>query len=165
VSDAPSIALFEDLDRLFDENKKFILKDLTLDCLLNCMSGVSDSSGVLTISTVNFPDRLDIALGVIDENGKSTRPGRLDFEIVFDELDEKCRYEIAMRILDDYPTWIPEVVKAGNGDTGAQFTNRCCELATELYWKNFEKDQRLKEELKLCPIYFESPEEFNHVVD
>ncbi len=136
VGDAPSIALFEDIDRLFNEKKEFILKDLTLDCLLNCISGVSEANGVLTVTTVNFPERLDIALGVI-QDGKSTRPGRLDFEIVFEELTEKCRREIASRILDEYPEVRERIIREGDGDTGAQFTQRCCEAATDLYWASF----------------------------
>jgi hypothetical protein len=138
VRDAPSIALFEDIDRLFNTEKQFILKDLTLDCLLNCISGVSESNGVLTITTVNFPERLDPALGVI-ENGKSTRPGRLDFEIEFKELTEDCRRDVASRVLDEYPEDMERIIREGDGDTGAQFTQRCCEAATTLYWASFGK--------------------------
>jgi adenylate kinase family enzyme len=140
VRDAPSIALFEDIDRLFDKDKMFIPKELTLDCLLNCISGVSESNGVLTITTVNFPERLDIALGVIQEDGKSSRPGRLDFEIVFNELSEDCRRDIASRILDEYPEEMERIIGEGSGDTGAQFTQRCTEAATNLYWAAFDRE-------------------------
>lgn len=148
VGDAPSIALFEDIDRLFNEKGEFLLENLTLDCLLNCLSGVGDSDGVLTITTVNFPERLDPALGVIDETGKSTRPGRLDFEIVFEELDLDCRRQIAGRILDEYPEIMQQVIREGEGDTGAQFTQRCCQKATELYWEGFKGTERVSQALK-----------------
>jgi SpoVK/Ycf46/Vps4 family AAA+-type ATPase len=131
---APVAALFEDIDRLFDEKGRLLQNQekyggpsLTLDCLLNCISGVLPSDGILTIATANFPERLDPAL---------TRPGRLDREIVFKDLDGIARRTLAERILSDCPEFIEHCIAEGTGETGAQFTKRCGDLAVKHFWES-----------------------------
>lgn len=92
VGDAPCIALFEDLDRVFRGSKNVSERGtLTLDVLLDCMSGVDSSGGVVVIVTANDPRNLDPALGIPDGNGISSRPGRLDLAVEFGALTEKER--------------------------------------------------------------------------
>jgi hypothetical protein len=135
---APCIVLFEDLDRVFDEerNVKGTMgkAPLTLDCLLNCINGVDPADGILVLVTANDVSKLDPALGVPDETGKSTRPGRLDRVVNFGPLNESGRREVAKRIFADCPEEIETQVAEGAGETGAQFENRCSKLALARYW-------------------------------
>lgn len=139
LSAAPCIVLFEDLDRVFDEerNVKGTMgkAPLTLDALLNCINGVDPADGILVLVTANDVSKLDPALGVPDQTGKSTRPGRLDRVVYFGPLDEEGRREIAKRILSDCPDEIEKQVAEGAGETGAQFENRCSKLALNHFWR------------------------------
>lgn len=149
LSVAPCIVLFEDLDRIFDENKNIKTtkkKSITLDCLLNCIGGVEQANGLLLFITANDPSKLDPALGVPDATGRSTRPGRLDRFVYFGPLSLKNRIEIAERILSDYPELISKAIKeSGIGETGAQFESRCSEMALKEYWGNKEVDNLITE--------------------
>lgn len=137
TSSSPAIILLEDFDRLFNEDKSFKLEKLTLDTILNAISGANEYNGILTIITANFPERLDDALGRI-ENGVSTRPGRLDFLIEINELTEQGRRSIANKILDKFPETINSIVKDGEGETASQFSQRCIELAQNKFWEEFK---------------------------
>jgi hypothetical protein len=134
----PCVVLFEDLDRVFDRDKNIGGQDkksaLTMDCLLNCINGVESADGILIFITANDPSKLDSALGIPDENGRSTRPGRLDRIVFFGPMDEKGLEEVATRILADVPELVAKTVKAGKGETGAQFESRCIKIALENYW-------------------------------
>jgi hypothetical protein len=138
LGESPCIVLFEDVDRVFNKDKSIKTAQdkapLTLDCLLNCISGVQPADGILVIVTANDVTKLDPALGVPDETGKSTRPGRLDRAVYVDILDEAGRYKIANRILSDNLELVDETVRLGKGETGAQFESRCSKLALEHYW-------------------------------
>lgn len=132
VAEAPCMVLFEDVDRIFDENKNIAhssknqAQGITLDCLLNCIDGVDTHDGVILIATANYADRLDSAL---------TRPGRLDHHVYFGPLDASGREAVAARILKDFESYITEVVAAGEGETGAFFEKRCQDLALRLFWE------------------------------
>lgn len=134
----PLIILFEDIDRLFDENRQLKTtangKQLTLNALLNCISGVDDNDGVCVIATANNTDLLDPALGVPDSSGISTRPGRFDHMVFMGPLNESQRQQIADKIIDN-KNLIPQLIKDGDGETGAQFVKRCSEIAIKLHWE------------------------------
>jgi hypothetical protein len=148
VGYAPCMVLLEDIDRVYDvSSKRDDSKDVgpTLDCLLNCISGVEPANGILVIATANDITKLDPALGVPDKTGKSTRPGRLDVGVYLGPLTEEARRSVATRIM---PTtsqdrsvnynpldYIETLVAAGDGETGAQFTKRAADKALELYWR------------------------------
>ena len=142
LTESPCIVLLEDIDRIFDENRQIkTSKDkspLTLDCLLNCISGVQPSDGILVLVTANDVTKLDPALGVPETTGKSTRPGRLDRAVYVGILNEKGRKKIAARILSDCSELVEKTVLAGEGETGAQFESRCSKLALEQYWGKFK---------------------------
>lgn len=135
---APCIVLFEDLDRVFDENKSVKgardKEPLTLDCLLNCINGVDPADGILVVVTANDVTKLDPALGVPDDTGKSTRPGRLDRAVFFGILEHEERKLVAERILSDCPEFVTQAVEDGEGETGAQFESRCSKIALARYW-------------------------------
>jgi hypothetical protein len=140
LSCAPVIVLFEDFDRVFNkadnvQSNKTGISPLTLDCLLNCVGGLEQANGMLLFITANDPTRLDEAIGLPNMKGESTRPGRIDKIITFRELNDEQRKSIANRLLKEYPELINETIAAGAGETGAQFENRCGQLALHHYWK------------------------------
>jgi len=138
ISHAPCIILFEDIDGVFDGRKNCSDADgaLSFDCLLNHLDGVKVNDGVLTIITTNHLEKVDEAIGKPTETGISTRPGRIDRVFEMTNPDEKGRRKIASRILKDYPQLIEQIVADGNNDTGAQFQERCRNIALEKYWEN-----------------------------
>jgi SpoVK/Ycf46/Vps4 family AAA+-type ATPase len=136
LSTAPCIALLEDIDTIFDGRTNISGIQgggLTFDCLLNVLDGVTPNDGLFLAVTTNRVEKLDPALGV-PTNGHSTRPGRIDKAICMAPPDDAGRTKIATRILSDWKHVIPSIVSEGEKDTGAQFQNRCCELALKLYW-------------------------------
>lgn len=73
----PCIALFEDIDGVFEGrvNRNTAPDHLTFDCLLNCLSGIETADGILKIATTNRPESLDDALGKpVPGETISTRP-------------------------------------------------------------------------------------------
>lgn len=152
---APAMVLLEDIDRVAmaqsdeavakrqakrggaddDDDVMRMWRPLSLDCLLNCISGIDPAEGILTVATANDEKKLDPALGVPKSNGSSTRPGRLDFRVDFPPPDAEARMAIAVKILGFTPlTTLEKVVRAGARETGAQFTKRCADMALKAYW-------------------------------
>lgn len=120
---------------------RFIVHDdcgLSFDCFLNTIDGVGNHGGVLLVVTTNNIDKVDEALGVIDDDcndgSLSTRPGRIDTVLELNPPDVNGRIKIAKRILVDYPEYVDDVVIAGSNDSGAQFQERCTRLALKLFW-------------------------------
>lgn len=146
LSNTPCIMLIEDIDAVFNGRANRLGDGeggLTFDCFLNCLSGVKEANGVLVIITTNHPEVLDEALGKPDRSRgeTSTRPGRIDYTLELGPLDEACRQRIADRILADCPEHIPTIVDEGDGDTGAQFQNRCEQVALAEYWSRQDARQ------------------------
>ncbi len=139
---APCIVLFEDLDRVFDEDlhikqDSWFRPVLTLDALLNCISGLENSDGIMVFATANDTSKLDPALGASKEGEQSTRPGRLDWSLEFTALDHAGREKVANKILlGETFEEIQKIVVEGKGDTGAQFVQRCSDRALKLYWNS-----------------------------
>jgi AAA+ superfamily predicted ATPase len=75
---APCFLVFEDLETIVtDENRSFFLNEL---------DGFAENSGIVTLATTNFPERIDPA--IVD------RPSRFDRKYLFDlpALEERTRY-------------------------------------------------------------------------
>jgi len=147
LSSTPCIALIEDVDAVFNgreniRNKNNNLDLLTFDCFLNCIDGVQNTDGLFLIVTTNRVELLDEALGKPrtdkDPNGTniSTRPGRIDRAFELKILDKDCRIKIAKRILADCTEFINEIVEKGDGDAGAQFQERCTQVALKYFWEH-----------------------------
>jgi len=144
---APCIVLFEDIDAVFDGRKNVAStgheQGLSFDCLLNTIDGVQNSDGIFKIFTTNNLEKVDPALGN-PSNGEemSTRPGRVDRVIHFDSLDEIGREKMAERILGEFPKekW-QHLFEKGKNDTGAQFQERCCRLALQLFWQEKHEEK------------------------
>ena len=157
----PCVALMEDIDAVFEGRNNKLGEyggGLTFDCLLNCIGGIENCDGVMLIVTTNKIEDVDEAIGVprkdkaVNGTKISTRPGRIDRALELKELTEKCRVKIAGRILKDYPEHIAEIAKNGAGDTGAQFQERCTQIALEKYWIQKNAD-REREKNSLMPKY------------
>lgn len=133
----PCMILLEDLHTVFKGQENRLGErggNLSFGCLLNCVSGVEGADGAILVVTTNRLEDVDPALGVPDGSGQSTRPGRVDRAVEMGPLDEDCRRRVAVRILADCPGEVERLVAAGAGDTGAQFQNKCCEVALKRHW-------------------------------
>jgi hypothetical protein len=130
----PCIALIEDIDAVFDGRENKVGGHLTFDCLLNGLDGVERADGILLIVTTNRLERLDAALG-IPSSQISTRPGRIDRVLELRNLDETGRHQLCQRILHEWPETWEETVQLGVDETGAQFQERCTQLALAKYWE------------------------------
>lgn len=136
----PAIALLEDIDAVFHGRENIVAGEnagLTFDCLLNCLDGVQRADGLIVAITTNHLDKIDPALGLPSEAAtagayQSSRPGRVDRLLEFRPPDAVGRRQIASRVLIDHPELWDPVIDAGQGDTGAQFQERCGRLALEL---------------------------------
>ncbi len=126
----PCMIVIEDIDRVFNQDRALksakMGQALTMDCILNALSGVQDSTGVLVVITANDETKIDAAL---------LRPGRLDKHITFGVPSAEGRTKIASRILKDTPELIASVVEAGEGQTGAEFEQVCRKLALDNFWR------------------------------
>lgn len=133
LGSTPCMALFEDIDAVF-RGRETLRGDLTFDCLLNCLDGIEQADGVLTVITTNHPEALDAALCGDICGASVSRPGRIDRALAFTVLDAAGRYKLCQRILPDDPDTWDDLVEAGEQDTGAQFQQRCATLAKQRYW-------------------------------
>ena len=137
----PCMAVVEDIDGVFEGRRNIAREEdgLTFDCLLNCIDGVEETKGVLFVITTNRVETLDPALAVATDGGRTSRPGRIDYLVEMPVLDQEGRRKLASRILRGYDDRIEEMVRRGEGDTGAQFQARCVELAQSIFWREENK--------------------------
>lgn len=136
ISYGPCMIVFEDIDCSF--NKRVNISKagkLSFECLLNCVSGVVPSEGVYLCITTNRLDYLDDALGVPNDKGVSTRPGRLDTCFEIGNIEEEQKRMLATHFLDGHSDEIEKLIRESNGCTAAQFSDMCSQKALELYWE------------------------------
>jgi SpoVK/Ycf46/Vps4 family AAA+-type ATPase len=133
--------LLEDIDGVFEGRKNItstgMERGLSFDCLLNLIDGVENSDGIFLVITTNHLEKIDPAIGgIVNGNGMSTRPGRIDKVVKFGPLDENGRVKMAKRILGDFDISLwGHLLQEKHEDTGAQFQERCCRLALKLFWE------------------------------
>ena len=86
--------------------------------------------------TTNKLESIDEALGRPndDDDIQSTRPGRIDRRLYIGALDYRARLKLAPRILKDAPELVSQIVADGDGDTAAQFQERCSRVALLQLW-------------------------------
>ena len=130
----PAVVLLEDLDNVYKGRENITEhKSLSFDCLLNSLSGVSSPNGMFLIVTTNRIDYIDPALGISQgSNGISTRPGRLDTVIKLGTMNAKNREKMAKRVLKDWPQFIADIVKIGEGVTPVQFQEMLVQYAFQM---------------------------------
>lgn len=125
--------LIEDIDNIF-RGREPLNPDADFGNFLNSIDGVNDLDNCIVVITANDLSAIDPAIGrPRDEtqwNSLSTRPGRIDRCIYFDNPDHETRLGIARKMLPE-----DEAVKlAGEGDSlsVAQFSALVRERAMEV---------------------------------
>lgn len=137
LSAMPCIAVFEDIDAVFDGRKNIVGENgggLSFDCLLNVVGGTLPAEGVYTFVTTNHVEKLDSALGTPDKNGNSSRNGRLDNMIKMDYLTHDCKIKIANRILENTSLDKNQFINISENVTAARFVELCSQAAINDYW-------------------------------
>lgn len=134
------LILIEDLDAVYKGREPVNPSANTLPFseLLNMLSGVDQIEGMLVITTNHLED-IDPAIAALRNvkgSADTTRPGRIDYILHMPPLDLAGREKIASRILSDFPDLVVAAVAEGEGETGAQFTKRCADLATERFFSD-----------------------------
>lgn len=136
--DSPAIVLIEDIHAVFHGDQPVNEEsELTFDSLLQCLSGVDEAGGMLTIVTTNKPELLDPAL---------TRPGRLDVEVVMLAPSEEGRRKIVERILGDWPDAVEQVIAETDGKSGAETQDVAVQLALKLSFEMLLNDNDADQE-------------------
>lgn len=147
LTDAPCVALLEDLDGVFvgrtniTPTSAFGGGGLTFDTLLKCIDGIERTDGMLLYVTTNRFETIDDALAGkptategADPEGLDdtmpTRPGRIDRVVEFHPLDLEGRVKMARRILEDEDQ-AQAVAEAYATESAAQFQERCFRLALD----------------------------------
>lgn len=117
-ADSPCIAVFDDIDNVFDKTK--VLKEnssLSFDTFLQCLSGVKEVDGVASFVTTNFIDK--VAESVL-------RPGRAGIVVEFGMLDHQRAMAIASRFLAGFEeSIISDAAKSCVGRPVAELVDRC----------------------------------------
>ena len=167
MSNTPCIALLEDFDAVFN-GREYVgsvsqgVPHLTYDCILNAISGVKQADGVFLVVTTNHVEKMDVALGIPNAQGKSTRPGRIDKAIHLDNMARPQRLLLAKHILSDYPELVDETVEAGEGETAAQFQSRCAQLALSKFWTDDKFKNRTIEVVHIDNSHKSMETDFGH---
>ena len=122
---APAIAVFEDIDAVFDGTKTIDeTSGLTFDVVLQCLSGIEEVDGIATFVTTNYIEKVAPSL---------LRPGRAGRVAKFDVCDIARARAIADRVLVDLSTIHRErVASACVGRSADAVTHACVQIAEEL---------------------------------
>lgn len=154
LSDTPCMVTFEDFDNVFHGRENVVPDgELTFDCVLNCLDGVTRADGLFVIVTTNHLEHIDPALGLATAGDVSTRPGRLDRIIEMTAPSADGRRHIARRILGADSPDIEALVQTSVGMTGAQFQYRCEQVALSLFWSGGKvlADQVIEPQAQVIP--------------
>jgi len=150
---APALILLEDLDKSFDKTS---FCNVSLECLLNCLDGISTNEGIVVIATANNPQLLDRSV--------RHRPGRFDVVIEFNnpDYDQRKRYLKKLFGTDAQisDSAFSQVVGETEGMSMA-FVKLVYETAGARAFKRVSngkfliKDEDLLESLDMCLAYYE----------
>lgn len=132
-SSSQRIVLFEDFDTVF-HGRKNVSGTLNFTTVLNAIDGIQGNAGCLLFITTNHIDHIDEAIGRPDENGDSTRDGRVDVIIEIPELDYEGRLKICRRILRSEDEAKKMADSSLPGESPSRLTGRCKRRAVELLW-------------------------------
>lgn len=131
IANTPCIVLLEDFDAVFNKRVAVNPKStLHFDTILNTISGIQDSTGVILIITTNRIECIDDAIGVETiDGGVSTRPGRIDKVLYLGAMDNDNRRKLVTKILRDWPDLIDLAFEQTRGYTPAQVQEVCIQHA------------------------------------
>ncbi len=128
----PCVVLLDDFDTAFNLREPVTVhKSLSFETVLKQISGISSNNGVLLVITTNHLEKIDPALGRVDDSGRSTRPGRIDKVVEFGLTSQEQRERLVGIILEDWAQDLnlKELIDRGEGTTAAQFQAMCIEQA------------------------------------
>lgn len=123
------VHVINDIDCLFD-GRRALREGLSFDGFLTFLESLQ---GIVILSA-NDLTKVDPAIAQF-ENGKVSRPGRIDRLVYVGAADEEARRVCAQYLLADWPEEIEPLVKSHEGDTIAQFSDRCTAIALRRFWK------------------------------
>jgi len=128
------IVLLEDIDTVFHGRENVVDKEgLSFSTVLNTIDGIEDQDGCLMFVTTNCVEHVDDALGGPTEDGKSTRPGRIDVVVPMNGVDRDGLVYIAKRLkLDDETA--ERLADQNLGASPAQFQEVCKRHALQELW-------------------------------
>ena len=127
----PCVVLLDDFDTAFHGREPATIhKALSFETVLKQISGISSANGVLLVITTNHLEHIDPALGTVTEDGRPTRPGRIDKVSYFGVTSAAQRRKLVDIILGDWTgSDVESLVAQGDGMTAAQFQALCIEVA------------------------------------
>lgn len=139
LNETPCIALFEDIDAIFNGRKNISKTDmdvgLTFDFFINTIDGIEENDGLLTFITTNDISKVDSAIAAIGDGNGASRPGRIDKIIELGFIPKEGKLFVAKRVFKgiDESKWSYLI----NDDTytAAQFQEICYNLALKLFWE------------------------------
>ena len=138
---SPTIMVVEDIDTLGGIDRTKGGDHPILGEFLNCLAGVENNGGVITVATTNYPEYLDKAL--VD------RPGRFDLRIDFGLPDEKLRKYILQKYLSSFNHQnidLAPLVKDTEGMTGAHLKEMVMMAYMDcLEASNYKKNTKIKQ--------------------
>jgi SpoVK/Ycf46/Vps4 family AAA+-type ATPase len=168
---APCVIIIEDIDSVFRDRKNILGEmggGLTFDCVLNCISGFEENTGIFVVITTNNIKHIDHAIGIpntIDNETISSRPGRIDRVIYVGKMEKECRLELANRIFADVDVsrdYIDNIVSKGDGMTAAQFSDICKKECLQIYWdkKTMMQNHKFSELLRKKKVSWNDIDDF-----
>lgn len=129
---APCLCAIEDIDAVYHGRELAEEgRGPTFNALLNTLGGAQPADGVALIITTNRPELVDAALCRRLDDGRASRPGRVDKVLVLGPATEAQRRAMVERYLRGVPADAEALVAEGDGDTAVQFANRCRDIALE----------------------------------
>ena len=138
---SPTIMVVEDIDTLGGIDRTKGGDHPILGEFLNCLAGVENNGGVITVATTNYPEYLDKAL--VD------RPGRFDLRIDFGLPDEKLRKYILQKYLSSFNHQnidLAPLIKDTEGMTGAHLKEMVMMAYMDcLEASNYKKNTKIKQ--------------------
>lgn len=134
---SPCLVIVEDIDTLggLDRTVRGGEHPL-LGEFLNCLAGMGDNDGVITIATTNYAEHLDAAL--------ADRPGRFDVRLNFDLPNAELRKHILDKYLKDLGVKVKlnGIVDKTEGLSGAYLK----EIVMTAYMISTEKDEKVNKD-------------------
>lgn len=129
LSNDSQIILFEDIDAVWNKREN-LCKDeynnLTFDCFINKLSGVSAIRNKFIFITTNHLEKLDEAL---------IRDGRVDEIIEIKTLSQEEKLQMAEIMLDNNQDLVKVVMDRSEALSTAEFENKVVKLALDNFWK------------------------------
>ena len=132
INSAPSIVLLEDIDTVFKKRVPVDPKcELSFDTVLNTISGVQNSDGVILGVTTNHIGDIDDALGnsADQQTGMSTRPGRIDRVLFLGAMTDENRLKLITKVLRDWPDLLEDSMHKTQGLNPGQVQEYCIQRA------------------------------------